>query len=164
MRYWERGKKVFDGAFMIGHLVHVAILAPHWGGVLEKSLCIGYALHPGGRVFLQRKALDFHWDLKPATFSTTHTQPCLSHLCLLDKKLIVKEDPTLHGSWDLRRSEFQSLDLIGAMDRRKNDVITEIFSQGHEKPLDRGAKNPLTYSARGAKIQLQISHSTDLGN
>ena len=48
--------------------------------------------------------------------------------------------------------------------KTKNGVRTEIFSQGHEKPLDRGAKNPLTYSARGAKIQLQISHSTDLGN
>ena len=61
--------------------------------------------------FLQRKALDLHWDVDPAIFSTTHTQPCIYHLCLFEKKKIVKEDPTLHASWELRRSEVQSLDL-----------------------------------------------------
>ena len=86
MRYWERGTAVCGGAYRIGHLVHVAILTPHWGGVLSNSLCRWYALHPGGRVFLQRKALGLHWDLNPAIFSTTHTQLWLSYLCLFEKK------------------------------------------------------------------------------
>ena len=58
-------------------------------------------------------------------------------------KQIVKEDPTLHGNLELRRAEIQSLDLIGAMDRRKNDVPAEIFSQGLEKPLARERENTL---------------------
>ena len=62
------------------------------------------------------------------------------------------------------RAKVQSLDLIGEMDRLKNDVPTDIFSQGHKKPLDRGRENPLTYSARGGKSQPQISHPADLGN
>ena len=33
--------------------------------------------------------------------------------------------------------------LIGAMDRRKSDVPTEIFSQGLEKPLAREREKPL---------------------
>ena len=70
----------------IGHLVHVAILTPHWGGFIANSLCRWYALHHGGRFFLQRKALGLHWYLNPVIFSTTHTQLCLSHLCLYDKK------------------------------------------------------------------------------
>ena len=64
----------------------------------------------------------------------------------------------------MRRSKVQLLDLIGAMDRQKHDVPTDIFSQGHEKPLDRGREKPLTYSARGVKSQPQISHYADLGN
>ena len=40
---------------------------------------------------------------------------------------------------------------------------TDIFSQGHKSPSPGGEKTPLKYSARGAKIQPQISHSDDLG-
>ena len=53
------------------------------------------------------------------------------------------------------------LDLIGAMDRRKSDVPTEIFSQGLEKPLAREQEKPFKYSARGAKSQPRFGHSTD---
>ena len=38
MRYLKRGTSVFGGACGIVHLVHVAIPAPHFGGVLESSL------------------------------------------------------------------------------------------------------------------------------
>ena len=67
------------------------------------------------------------------------------------KGLIVKEDPTLHGSWESRRSEVHSLDLIEAMERQKNDVPTDIFSQGQEKPLARGQEKPLKISRQGRK-------------
>ena len=164
MRYWERGMAVCGGEYRIGHLVHVSILLTHWSGLPANSICRWYALHSGGRVFLQRKALGLHWYLNPAIFSITCTQPCLYHLCLFDKNLIIKEDPTLHGSWESRRAEVQSPDLIGAMERRKNDVLTEIFSQWQEKPLDRGKKIPCKYSARGLKSRPRISHSADQGN
>ena len=70
--------------------------------------------------FLQIKALGLYWDLNPETFITTHTQPCLSHLCFFDKKLIVKGDPTLHSSWEFRRAEFQTLDLNTSKSRKKD--------------------------------------------
>ena len=70
----------------IGHLFHVAILTPRWGGVLANSICRQYAFHTGGRVFLQSKSLGLHWYLNPEIFSTTHTQLCLSYLCLYDRK------------------------------------------------------------------------------
>ena len=162
MIYWERGTEVCGGSCRIGHLVYVEIIAPHWGGVLKNYLCRWYDLHPGGRFFLQRKALGFNWDLNPAICSTTHTQPCLSHLYLFDKTLIVKEDPTLNFSCELRRAKVQSLGLIGAMDIQKNDVPTDIFIQGNEKPLARGRKTLWKYSARGAKSQPKPSHSADL--
>ena len=56
---------------------------------------------------------------------------------------IVKEEPTFHGNWEPRRAKVQSLDMIGAMDRQKSNVPTEIFSQGLEKPLSREQENPL---------------------
>ena len=56
---------------------------------------------------------------------------------------MVKEDSTLHGYWESRRAVVQSLELIGATDIQKNDVTTEIFSQGIEKPLAREREKPL---------------------
>ena len=111
MRYWERGTAVYGGVYRIRHLVHVAILAPHWGGVLTNPLFRWYAFHPGGIFFLQRKALGLHWDLNPAIFSTTHTHNFSFpiYVCLTKKNF--KEDPTLHGNWGSRRAEVQSLDL-----------------------------------------------------
>ena len=38
---------------------------------------------------------------------------------------------------------------IGAMDRQKNDVPTDIFRQGHKKLLARGRQNPLKLSSQG---------------
>ena len=35
------------------------------------------------------------------------------------------------------------------MDRQKNDVPTDIFIQGHEKPLARGRENPLKIFSQG---------------
>ena len=68
------------------------ILVPHLGGVLKNSLCRWSALHPIGIFFLQRKYLRLHLDLIPAMFlhHTTHTQPCLYHLSLFDKKFNCK--------------------------------------------------------------------------
>ena len=43
------------------------------------------------------------------------------------------------------------------------NVHTDIFSQGHKKPLARGEKSLWEYSAKGKKRQPQISHSADLG-
>ena len=63
-------------------------------------------------------------------------------------KKIVKEDPTLHGSWELRRSKVQLLDLIGVMDKKK-DITTDIFSQGHKKFLARGREKPLKIFSQG---------------
>ena len=100
MRYLERGTAVCGRVYRIGHLFHVAILAPHWGGVLANSLFRWYSLHIGGRVFLQREALGLHWDLNPAVFSTTHTQFCLSHLCLFDRKINFQRGPDI--VWWLR--------------------------------------------------------------
>ena len=59
---------VCGGACRIENLVHVAIPAPHCGEVLAKSLCRWSALHTGGRVFLQRKALGLNLDLNPEKF------------------------------------------------------------------------------------------------
>ena len=112
-----------------GHLVHVAILTPHWSRVQAKPLCWMYDLHPGVRVFLQIKALGLHWDLNPAIFSPTHTQLCLSYLCLFDKKnKWSKSNQPCMVVEGLIRSKVQLLDLIGAMKRRKNDGPTETFS------------------------------------
>ena len=48
-------------------------------------------------------------------------------------------------------------------DRRKRDFLLFTFDI-IENGLSQGRENPLTYSARGAKSQPQISHSADLGN
>ena len=106
MRYWERGTEVCGGACRIGHLVHVAILAPHWSGVLAKYLCIWYALNTVGGGFIQRKALGLHWYLNPAIFSTTHTQPYLYHLCLFDNKVSLSKrtQPCMSVGVDKSRS------------------------------------------------------------
>ena len=133
MRYWERGTWVCGGVCRIGHLVHVAILAPHWGVVLANSLCRWYYLYPGGRVFLQRKSLGLHQDLNPVIFSITHTQPCFPHFIFFDNKVNCQRGPKLEWWLELRRSKVQLLDLIGAMDRRK-------------------MKCPLKYLAKGKKI------------
>ena len=143
MIYWERGTEVCGGSCRIGHLVYVEIIAPHWGGVLEKYICWWYALHSVERVLLKRKALGLYWDVNSAIFSITHTQPCLSHLCLFEINLIVKEDPTLNFSWELRKARVQLLELIGAMHRQKNDVPTNILSQEHKKTIARGREKSL---------------------
>ena len=120
MRYLERGTAVCGGAYRIGHLVHVAILMPHWGGVLAKSLFRWYSLHLGGRVFLQRKALGLYWGLNPAVFSTTHTQLCLSRLCCFDRKINCQRGPNL--VWWLRvkkiRGPVASLDWVNIQTKK----------------------------------------------
>ena len=132
MRYWKRGTVVCVGLCRIGNLVHVAILAPYWGGVLANSLWRWYDLHSVRSFFLQRKSLGLYWDLNPAIFSTTYTQPCLSHLCLFENKVNCQIGPNLAWQLELKRSEFQLLDSIGAMNRRKVTC-------------------PLTYLAKGVK-------------
>ena len=111
MRYWERRTAVCVGAYRIGHLVHVAILTSHWGGVLTNSFFRCYALYPSGIVLLQSKALGFHWDLNLAIFCTTNTKLCLSHLCLFGEKNC-KRRPNLTWQLRVKKSRVQSLDLI----------------------------------------------------
>ena len=47
------------------------------------------------------------------------------------------------GHFYMQKIMHSALSLFGAMDRRKNDVPTEIFSQGIKKPLARERENPL---------------------
>ena len=62
----------------------------------------------------------------------------------------------------------KSRDTVPRLDwgdgQTKNDVPTNIFSQGHKNPLDRGKKIPWKKITRGAKSHPQISHSAELGN
>ena len=62
----------------------------------------------------------------------------------------------MHGNGESRRAKVQSLDLIGAMDRQKIDVPTEIFSQGLEKPLAREREKPLQIFLQGRKKPAKI--------
>ena len=41
--------------------------------------------------------------------------------------------------------------MFGAMDRQKNYVSTDIFSQGRENPLARGRETPLKIFSQGRK-------------
>ena len=98
----ERNGSLWWGVW-IENLVHVAILTSHWGGVLSNSICIWYALHTGGRVFLQRKSLGLHWDLNTAIFSTTHTHNFAFpiYVCLTKNQLSKRTQPwMIIESWE----------------------------------------------------------------
>ena len=58
-------------------------------------------------------------------------------------------DKIMNGNFSHQHS---SNFLFGAMDRRKNDVPTDIFSQGHKKPLSRGRKKPLKIFSQGREM------------
>ena len=66
-----------------------------------------------GEFSCKRKDLGLHWDLNPAIFSTTHTQPCLYHLCLFDKQINFQRGPNLACELrvEKRRGPVARLDL-----------------------------------------------------
>ena len=74
----------------------MAIYVTQYVVVQANSICIWDALHPSGRVFLQRKYLGLHYDLNRDCFSTTHNLVFPGYVCLIIK-LNLKEDLNLHG-------------------------------------------------------------------
>ena len=60
------------------------------------------------------------------------------------------------GTVFIQTTSVETAQKIGAMDRRKNDVPTEIFSQGLENPLARERENPLQIFSQERKNPAEI--------
>ena len=113
----KRNGRLWWGIWIV-HLVHVDIIMPHWVGVIEKPLWRWYALHPGGRVLLKRKALGLYWYLNPAIFSTTHNLAFLIYASL-KIKLVVKDYPNLHSSLSWEEPRYIFLTWLGRWTDKK---------------------------------------------